>query len=106
MAALFIRSLQPQQYEPARTAQQFVAWFTALRPSIGLWCLLGALPFLVFCLGFVTLLLTWRIDPDLRSAAARTLEAMRTHLPTLAVVFATIMAAVILAIVGLHVLSD
>jgi hypothetical protein len=27
MTALFVRNLQPQQYEPAHTAQQIVMWY-------------------------------------------------------------------------------
>jgi hypothetical protein len=46
MTALFVRNLQPLQYEPAHTAQQIVDWYAA-RPRVGLWLLLTALPLAV-----------------------------------------------------------
>jgi membrane protein DedA with SNARE-associated domain/rhodanese-related sulfurtransferase len=36
MAALFLRNVQPLQYEPARTAQQIVTWYVG-PPRLGLW---------------------------------------------------------------------
>ena len=55
MMALFVRNLQPLQYEPARTAQRIVDWY-AVRPRIGLWGLLIALPLAVLLTGCSTLL--------------------------------------------------
>jgi len=46
MTALFVRNLQPLQYEPAHTAQRIVMWYAA-RPHVGLWVFLIALPFVV-----------------------------------------------------------
>src|SRR5438132_3227093 len=46
MTALFVRSVQPQQYEPAHIAQQIVMSYSAW-PHVGLWILLIALPFAV-----------------------------------------------------------
>src|SRR5258708_39842888 len=53
MMALFVRNLQPLQYEPARTAQRIVDWY-AVRPRIGLWGLLIALPLAVVLSGCST----------------------------------------------------
>ena len=55
MTALFVRNLQPQQYEPAHTAQRIVDWY-AVRPRTGLWGLLIALPLAVLLTGGGTLL--------------------------------------------------
>ncbi|MBV9155057.1 MAG: hypothetical protein JO097_02270, partial [Acidobacteriaceae bacterium] len=68
MTALFMRNVQPVQYEPAHTAQQIVNWYAA-RPRIGLWIFLCALPFTVLVTGCATLLRRWTNQPDLRLAA-------------------------------------
>ena len=105
MTALFVRNLQPQQYEPAHTAQRIVMLYAA-RPHVGLWVLLMALPFAVLVTGCATLLRSWRHDAELRQAARQTLAAIRPHLATLLVGAATLTAGVVLAIVALHVLTD
>jgi len=105
MTALFVRNLQPLQYEPAHTAQQIVTWYAA-RPHIGLWVLLSGLPSAVLLTGCATLLHRWSREVELRQAARQTLAAIRTHLATLLVAGATAAAGGILAIVGLHVLTD
>jgi hypothetical protein len=105
MAALFVRNLQPPQYEPAHTAHQIVAWYAA-RPRIGLWGLLIAMPLAVLVTGCGTLLRGWSRETELRQAARHTLATLRTHLATLLVAAATLAAGGILAIVALHVLTD
>ncbi|MFI5181100.1 MAG: hypothetical protein ACHQPI_06900 [Thermoanaerobaculia bacterium] len=105
MTALFVRNLQPQQYEPAHTAQQIVLWYAA-RPHVGLWVFLMALPFTVLVIGCATLLRTWNAEVELREAARQTFAAIRLHLATLIVALTTIAAAGILATVALHVLTD
>ncbi len=105
ITALFVRNLQPQQYEPAHTAQQVVLWYAA-RPRVGLWVLLIALPFAVLALGLGTLLRCWSSDEELRRAAWQVLVAVRAHLATLLIAIATIAAGSILAIVALHVMTD
>jgi hypothetical protein len=105
MAALFVRNLQPLQYEPARTAQRIVAWYS-VRPHVGLWVLLIAFPFAVFTSGCAALLRSWNHDAQLRQAAWQTLAAVRAHLATLVVAATTLAAGGVLAIVALHVLTD
>lgn len=105
MTALFVRGLQPQQYEPAHTAERIVQWY-AVRPHVGLWVLLIALPLAVLITGCGVLLRSWRNDLELQRAARKTLEAIRTHLTTLLIALATVTAGGILAIVGLHMLTD
>jgi hypothetical protein len=104
MTALFVRNLQPPQYEPAHTAQRIVAWFSA-RPNLGLSVLLIGCPLAVLGLGVATLRHTWRTEDTLRNAARQTWGAMRGHLATLLIAIATVAAALILAIVTLHVLT-
>ncbi|HEV2486949.1 MAG TPA: hypothetical protein VGT08_15580 [Terracidiphilus sp.] len=105
MGSLIVRSLQPQQYEPAHTAQQIVNWYAA-RPHLGLWVLLIALPFAVLVTGCITLQRSWSENAELRQQARQTLAAVRTHLATLFVAGATLAAAAVLAIVALHMMSN
>jgi hypothetical protein len=105
MTALFVRNLQPQQFEPAHTAQQIVTWYAA-RPRIGLWVFLIALPLAVLVTGCGTLLRMWSNDVELRQAARHTLATVRAHLATLLVAGATLASGGVLAIVALHLLTD
>jgi len=105
MAALFMRNVQPLQYEPAHTAQRIVDWYAA-RAHLGLWIFLMALPLMVFATGCVTLVRDWSADPELRRATRQMVFVVRAHLTTLFVAAATLTAGGILAIVALHVLTD
>jgi hypothetical protein len=105
MTALFVRNLQPKQYEPAHTAQLLVDWFSA-RPHLGLDLFLIALPFAAFVIGCISVLRSWRSDVELRQAALRTLTAVRAHMATLLIAVATVTAGGILAIVALHMITD
>jgi hypothetical protein len=105
MTALFVRNLQPQQFEPAYTAQRIVTWYS-VRPRVGLWVLLIALPFTVLVTGCATLLRSWNGDVELRKAARQTLATIRGHLAMLLVAGATLTAGGVLAIVAMHVLTD
>jgi len=67
MTALFVRNIQPLQYEPAHTAQRVVALY-ASSTHIGLWVLLIALPFAVVIIGSATLIREWRRNHELRDA--------------------------------------
>ena len=105
MTALFVRNVQPLQYEPAHTAQRIVMWYAA-RPHVGLWVFLIALPFVVLVTGCATLLRSWNDDVQLRQAAAQVFTALRAHLAMVFVAAATLTAGGVLAIVTLHVLTD
>lgn len=105
MTALFTRSIQPTQFEPAHTAQLIVDWYAA-RTHLGLWLFLIALPLAVLIIGAITLLRSWRRDPDLRDAAGRFLAIIRTHAATLLIACTTATAFCILSIVALHLITD
>ncbi len=105
MTALFVRNLQPLQYEPAHTAQQIVNWYAA-RPRLGLWIFLIALPLAVLVTGCATLLKRWSEDDELRQAARQSRAVVAKHWTTLLVSGATLAAGGILAIVALHVITD
>lgn len=104
MTALFVRNLQPQQYEPARTAQRIVEWYAA-RPHVGLWVLMMALPLMVTLSGCISLVQSWRRSEELLEAARDTMRRLRMHFATVVILVATVTAAGILAIVALHVLA-
>lgn len=104
MAALFVRNLQPQQFEPAHTAQRIVDWYAARTPT-GLWLFLMAFPLAVLAIGAVTLVRSWRSDPGLRQAALQCAGAIRGHLAVLMVALATAASAAVLGIVGLHLIT-
>src|SRR5215831_17418474 len=105
MASLFVRQMQPQQYEPAHTAQAIVEWFSA-RPAIGLHICLIALPLAALAIGGVTLLRAWRSDAALRQGTLEMLAFVRAHLSVWLVSIAALVAACILAIVAVHVITD
>jgi len=104
MTALVVRNLQPQQYEPAHSAQQIVAWYAA-RPWT-LWVMLMAMPFVVLVTSCATLLRSWHDDAELRQATRQTVATIRAHLAVLFVAVAMVAAAGVLAIVALHSLAD
>lgn len=104
MTALFVRNLQPQEYEPARTAQRIVDWYAA-SPHVGLWVLLIALPLAVLLIGAVTLMRAWKADANLRQSAGQLAGILRQHAATALVTLATLMAGGILALVALHVVT-
>ena len=101
MAALFGRSIQPVQYQPAHLAQQIVDWYSA-RPHTGLWLFLMALPLAALALGAVSLRRAWTTDPELRKAVV----TLRSQLPAFVIVSAMVASGLILAVVALHVMTD
>jgi hypothetical protein len=105
MTALFTRNIQPQQYEPAHTAQRIVDWYAA-SPHIGLWVLLIALPLAVVGIGTATLVREWHHNQELRVATLKVIGFIRSQAPTILIAGSTAMALGILAIVALHVLTD
>ena len=105
MTALFVRNLQPQQYEPAHSAQRIVMWYAGRR-GVGLGVLLIALPLAVLAIGCTTLLRNWNEDGELRQAARQALGIVRAHVATLLIALATLTAGGILGIVVVHMLTD
>lgn len=104
MAALFMRNVQPQQFEPAHTAQRIVEWYAA-RTHLGLWLFLMAFPLTVLAIGGASLARSWRSDAELRQAVCEGARAIRRHFPTLVIALAAAAAAVILSIVALHLIA-
>ncbi len=105
MAALVVRSIQPEPYEPAHTAARIVALY-ASSVHVGLWLLLIALPLIVLIVGGVVIARLWLADSELRQAAHQALSALRAYLATFFIACATCSAFIILAIVALHLIAD
>jgi hypothetical protein len=105
MLALFMRNVQPAAYEPARTAGHIVDWFAA-RPHIGLDLSLIVLPFSALVIGSAVVIRAWRADAQLRQSVRQTLALVRAHFSSLLIAAATLLAAGILAIVALHMITD
>ena len=105
MTALFVRSIQPLQYEPAHTAQRIVDWYAA-RPQIGLWVLLIALPLGVLAVGSATLMREWSHNQELRVEIPRAIGFIRSHASFILIAGAMAVAMGILAIVAFHLLTN
>lgn len=105
MTALFVRSVQPLQFEPAHTAQRVVDWYAA-RAHVGLWLFLMALPLAVLVIGCAGLARNWRSDARLRQAALQCAAAIRNNIAILVIALATAASAAILCVVALHALAD
>jgi hypothetical protein len=105
MSSLFVRGIQPQQYEPARSAMRIVDWY-ASQAHVGLWLLLIAMPLTALIIGCALLLRTWRSNAELRQAARQTFAVVQAHIAALLVAVTTLTAFGILAIVALHMITD
>jgi hypothetical protein len=105
MTALFVRNLQPLQFEPARTAARIVSWYAA-RPHVGLWVFLIGLPLVVLVTGGGIIWWKWREEAALRQAARQMAATLGEQLATVLIAGATLAAGGFLAIVALHVLTD
>ena len=106
MTALFVRNVQPEQYQPAHAAAQIVTCYAKGPVWLTLWTLMMALPFAVLVIGGATLVRNWRRDAELRRAAWEMLSLIRGNLATLVIAVATLASAGILGIVALHALTD
>ena len=105
MLSLFLRDVQPPQYQPAQTARLIVDWFAA-RPHMGLDLFLIALPSTALIIGCVAVLRAWRTDAQLRQSALQTFAAIRDNFSALLIAAATLLAGAILSIVALHMITD
>jgi hypothetical protein len=105
MASLFVRQMQPPQYQPAHAAQLIVEWFSQ-RPHLGLAVLLIALPLAALVIGCATVQRNWQTDAIFREAALEMVTLIRAHFTMLLVTGATLMAGCILAVVAVHMITD
>jgi hypothetical protein len=100
MIALFLRDVQP-----AAQTGRLVAWFSH-HLILGLYISLFSMPLAAFVIGCTVVLHSWRSDAEFRYAALRIMITARGHLATLLIAVATVMAGGILAIVGMHMITE
>jgi ABC-type Fe3+ transport system permease subunit len=105
MTSLFVRDVQPPQFEPAQTARRIVEWFSG-HIVLGMGVFLIGLPLLALVIGCAAVAHGWRADPGLRQAALDVLAAVRAHFAMLLIAGASLIAGGILAIVAIHVITD
>ena len=104
-AALFMVSLFLRQVQPLAQTGHVVEWFTH-HLVLGLYVSLFSMPLAAFIGGCTVLLLSWRNDPQFRTATSNLLIAAKDQWATLLVAAATAVAAGILFIVALHLLTE
>ena len=105
MTSLVVRSIQPTQYEPAKTAARLIDWFSH-HLLLGLYVSLIAMPLMAIALGGLVVLRRWRSDSGLRSDIYGVATAFRRNVAVLLITGATFTAGTILAIVALHMITD
>jgi hypothetical protein len=76
MTSLVVRSIQPTQYEPAKTAARLIDWFSH-HLLLGLYVSLIAMPLMAIALGGLVVLRRWRSDSGLRSDIYGAVAAVR-----------------------------
>jgi len=104
MFALFMRNVQPLEYETARTAAGLVAWYAGRIWT--LWILLMAFPLIAFVSGVRMLHTSWSRDAELQAALRVLLSIARRYGDALLVAGTTLVAAGVLGIVALHALNS
>ncbi len=105
-AVLFMASLVARNLPASTlgiTAQRTVMWYAERQWT--LWLLLVALPLVVLVVGCATLLQGWGVE-RVRSGIHKPLAAISTDGTTIFIAALTLVAAIILAIVGLHILAN
>jgi hypothetical protein len=100
MIALFLRDVQP-----AAQTGRLVAWFSH-HLILGLYVSLFSMPLAAFVIGCAVVMRSWRSEVEFRYAALRIMATARDHLATLLIAVATLMAGSILAIVGMHMITE
>ncbi len=100
MVSLILRGLGPMHVEPSRTAQQIILWYSGRIWT--LWVLLTLLPLGVLSIGCVVLVSRWANG----SAPRRLLASICSNRSTMLIATLTLVSAVILLIVGAHVLMN
>jgi hypothetical protein len=100
MIALFLRDVQPV----AQTGR-LVAWFSH-HLILGLYVSLVSMPLTAFVIGCAVVMRSWRSDVKFRYAALKIMTIAHGQLATLLIAVATLMAAGILAIVCMHMITE
>ena len=106
LAAAALRTMQPQQYEPARTSAILFEWAATHVSRFGAAIVFLGMPGVVLLTGCAILLGKWRKDAGLRQDMAMTLAILRRRLAILLSAAAVLLAGVILTAVAAHFVTD
>ena len=104
-AALFMDSLFLRQVQPLLRFGRIVAWF-AHHFVLGLGIFLVFMPLAALIVGCTSILRAWRRDAEFRADMMRLLAGVRAQWPALTIGATTLMAAGVLFIVGLHMITE
>ena len=106
LAAAALRTMQPQQYEPAHTSAILFEWTAAHVSRFGAAIVFLGMPGLVVLTGCTAFLAKWRKDAGLRQDTAMTLAILRRNLVIVLSTAAVLLAGTILTVVALHIVAD
>ena len=104
-AALFMISLFLREVQPLAQTGRVVEWFTH-HLVLGLYVSLFSMPLAAFIGGCTVLLRSWRNDAQFRTATSNFMIAAKDQWASVLVAAATVLAAGILFIVALHLLTE
>jgi len=106
LLAAGLRLLQPREYEPARSSWVILEWASTHIAHSGAALLFIGLPGVAVLAGCAALLLVWRGNEALRQDLSAALGSLRRHFAVLFLGTGTLVAALILAAVVAHLITD
>ena len=106
LAAAVLRQLQPRQFEPGRTAWAIFEWTATHISQAGAAWLFLVLPAVAVVAGCVGLMLAWRSSQTLRQDTVAVFTTFRRNLAVAILGTGTLLAASILAVVIVHIITD
>lgn len=106
LLAALLRLLQPREYEPARSSWVIFEWVRTHISHSGAALVFIGLPGVAAFAGAVRLWLVWRANETLRQDLSGALASLRRHFAVLILGTGTLVAAVILAAVVAHLITD
>jgi cytochrome b561 len=104
-AALFMVALFLREVQPLAQTGRLVEWFSH-HVVLGLYVFLFGMPFAAFVIGCAIVLRSWSSEAEFRRATLDIFTAIRAHAASLLIAGATLMAAGILAIVAMHMITE
>jgi|SRR5437016_8851386 len=106
LTAATLRTLQPRQYEPARTSWIIFEWTMTHVSRLGAVILFIGMPGVVVAAGCAALLRNWRKDQALRNDVTMTVAIVRRHFAFGLLTAAVLLAGTILTAVAVHMVTD
>ena len=106
LLAALLRLLQPREYEPARSSWVIFEWARTHISHSGAALVFIGLPGVAAFAGAVALWVVWRANEALRQDLSGARASLRRHFAVLILGAGTLVAAVILAAVVAHLITD